>query len=45
MLYKADWWLFPNLFCQPDKLVQKEMVASKTIKSYDDPLTPLCKSD
>ena len=45
MLYKTDWWLFLNLFCPPDKLVEKEMVASKTIKSYDDPLTPLCKSD
>ncbi len=37
MLYKADWWLFPNFFCQPDKIVSKEMVASKIIKSYDDP--------
>jgi hypothetical protein len=39
-LYKAEWRLFHNFFCPSVKLIEKQRIASKTIKRYDDPKTP-----
>lgn len=40
-LYTQEWRLFHNFFCPSVKLVSKQRVASKTIKRYDGPKTPL----
>ncbi|MFX0197591.1 MAG: hypothetical protein ACFFCW_15830 [Candidatus Hodarchaeota archaeon] len=40
-LYTQEWRLFHNFFCPSVKLVSKKRIASKTIKRYDDPKTPL----
>lgn len=39
-LYKAEWRLFHNFFCPSVKLIEKQRIASKTIKRYDTPKTP-----
>lgn len=39
-LYKSDWRLFHNFFCPSVKLIEKQRIASKTIKRYDSPKTP-----
>ena len=39
-LYKTEWRLFHNFFCPSVKLLEKQRIASKTIKRYDDPKTP-----
>lgn len=39
-LYTKEWRLFHNYFCPSVKLIDKQRVASKTIKHYDDPKTP-----
>lgn len=39
-LYKKEWRLFHNFFSPSVKLIDKQRVASKTIKRYDDPKTP-----
>jgi len=39
-LYRSDWRLYHNFFLPSVKLVEKKMVASKTIKRYDMPKTP-----
>lgn len=39
-LYTKEWRLFHNFFCPSVKLVEKKIVASKTIKRYDSPKTP-----
>lgn len=39
-LYTKEWRLFHNFFCPSVKLISKKMVASKTIKRYDNPKTP-----
>lgn len=39
-LYKSDWRLYHNFFLPSVKLLEKKMVASKTIKRYDMPKTP-----
>jgi hypothetical protein len=39
-LYKTQWRLFHNFFCPSVKLIEKQRIASKTIKSYDSPKTP-----
>ena len=40
-LYTQEWRFFHNFFCPSVKLVSKQRVASKTIKCYDGPKTPL----
>ncbi len=39
-LYKTEWRLFHNFFCPSVKLIEKQRIASKTIKRYDNPKTP-----
>jgi len=39
-LYRKEWRLFHNFFCPSVKLLDKQRVASKTIKHYDSPKTP-----
>lgn len=39
-LYKTEWRFFHNFFCPSVKLVEKQRIASKTIKRYDKPKTP-----
>ncbi len=39
-LYTSEWRLFHNFFCPSVKLIEKQRVASKTIKRYDTPKTP-----
>jgi len=39
-LYKTEWRLFHNFFCPSVKLIEKQRIASKTIKRYDKPRTP-----
>ncbi|MGD0885039.1 MAG: integrase [Thermodesulfovibrionales bacterium] len=39
-LYTSEWRLFHNFFCPSVKRIEKERVASKTIKRYDTPKTP-----
>ena len=39
-LYTSEWRLFHNFFCPSVKLLEKQRVASKTIKRYDTPKTP-----
>ena len=39
-LYKTEWRLFHNFFCPSVKLIEKQRIASKTIKRYDKPKTP-----
>ena len=39
-LYKTEWTLFHNFFCPSVKLIEKQRIASKTIKRYDKPKTP-----
>ena len=40
-LYTQEWRLFHNFFSPSVKLVSKQRVASRTIKYYDGPKTPL----
>jgi hypothetical protein len=40
-LYNQEWRLFHNFFCPSVKLVSKQRVASKTIRRYDEPKTPV----
>lgn len=42
-LYRSEWRLYHNFFLPSVKLVEKKMVASKTIKRYDKPKTPYQK--
>ena len=39
-LYKTEWRLFHNFFCPSVKLLEKQRIASKTIRRYDSPKTP-----
>jgi hypothetical protein len=39
-LYTQEWTQFHNFFCPSVKLVEKQLVAGKTIKRYDIPKTP-----
>jgi hypothetical protein len=39
-LYRHEWRLFHNFFCPSVKLLAKERIGSKTLKSYDSPKTP-----
>jgi hypothetical protein len=39
-LYTMEWRLFHNFFCPSVKLIEKKLIASKTIKRYDKPKTP-----
>ena len=39
-LYTTEWKWFHNFFCPSVKLIEKKVVASKTIKKYDTPKTP-----
>ena len=39
-LYRKEWRFFHNFFCPSVKLIDKQRVASKTIKHYDSPKTP-----
>lgn len=39
-LFTKEWRLFHNFFCPSVKLVEKKIVAAKTIKRYDNPKTP-----
>lgn len=39
-LYTQQWSLFHNFFCPSVKLLEKKLVAGKTIKKYDSPKTP-----
>jgi len=39
-LYTSQWRLFHNFFCPSVKLIEKQRIASKTIKRYDKPKTP-----
>jgi len=39
-LYTTEWRWFHNFFCPSVKLIEKKVVASKTIKKYDTPKTP-----
>jgi len=39
-LYITEWRLFHNFFCPSVKLIEKQRIASKTIKRYDNPKTP-----
>lgn len=40
-LFTQEWRLFHNFFCPSVKLISKQRVASKTIKRYDGPKTPV----
>jgi len=39
-LYTQEWRLFHNFFCPSVKLLEKKLVAGKTVKRYDSPKTP-----
>ncbi|MDP2752918.1 MAG: hypothetical protein Q8P40_00775 [Nitrospirota bacterium] len=39
-LYTTEWRLFHNFFCPSVKLIEKQRIASKTIKRYDNLKTP-----
>jgi hypothetical protein len=39
-LYTQEWNQFHNFFCPSVKLIEKQLVAGKTIKRYDIPKTP-----
>ena len=39
-LYTQEWTQFHNFFCPSVKLIEKQLVAGKTIKRYDIPKTP-----
>jgi len=39
-LYTQEWTQFHNFFCPSVKLIEKKLVAGKTIKRYDIPKTP-----
>jgi len=39
-LYTKEWNCFHNFFCPSVKLIEKKLVAAKTIKKYDTPMTP-----
>lgn len=39
-LYRREWRLYHNFFLPSSKLLEKKLVASKTIKRYDSPKTP-----
>ena len=39
-LYRSEWRLYHNFFQPSTKLIEKKVVASKTIKRYDKPKTP-----
>jgi hypothetical protein len=39
-LYTSEWRLFHNFFCPSVKLIEKQRIASKTIRRYDTPKTP-----
>ncbi len=39
-LYTQEWRLYHNFFCPSAKLVEKRLIAGKTVKRYDSPKTP-----
>jgi len=39
-LYRSEWRLYHNFFQPSTKLVEKKVIASKTVKRYDNPKTP-----
>jgi hypothetical protein len=39
-LYTSEWRLYHNFFMPSVKLIEKKMIAAKTIKRYDSPKTP-----
>ena len=39
-LYRSEWRLYHNFFQPSTKLIEKKVVASKTLKRYDKPKTP-----
>jgi len=39
-LYKSEWRFYHNFFMPSMKLLEKKMIAAKTIKCYDKPRTP-----
>jgi len=39
-LYKSEWRFYHNFFMPSMKLIEKKMVAAKTLKRYDEPKTP-----
>lgn len=39
-LYRSEWRLYHNFFQPSTKLIEKKVIASKTIKRYDKPKTP-----
>lgn len=39
-LYTKEWNWFHNFFCPSVKLLEKRLVAGKTVKKYDTPMTP-----
>lgn len=39
-LYQSEWRLYHNFFQPSTKLIEKKVIASKTIKHYDKPKTP-----
>jgi len=39
-LYRSEWRLYHNFFQPSSKLIEKKVIASKTVKRYDRPKTP-----
>lgn len=39
-LYRSEWRLYHNFFMPSVKMIEKKMIASKTLKRYDSPKTP-----
>jgi len=39
-LYQAEWRLYHNFFQPSTKLIEKKVIASRTVKRYDKPRTP-----
>jgi len=39
-LYRSEWRLYHNFFMPSVKMIEKKMIASKTLKRYDKPKTP-----
>jgi len=39
-LYRTEWRLYHNFFQPSTKLIEKKVIASKTVKRYDKPKTP-----
>lgn len=39
-LYRSEWRLYHNFFMPSVKLIEKKVIASKTMKRYDSPKTP-----